>query len=279
MDKFITLLEEAGEKSFEETVSEKELVRLQNVIVDARYADTGFRDNQNYVGENVRDGSQRIHYVCPPPQFVNSLMQGITNLNEKISSINSIIKATLVSFGYVYIHPFEDGNGRIHRFLIHDILVRDGVVPNGTIVPVSAQILANMDKYDSVLEDFSKLVNRKVDYNSNENGEMNVKNPSEVEALYRFPDLTNHAIFLATAIKNTVTKDVPEELYFLQCYDKLKKNIQNIVDMPNNKIDRIILFLHQNNGKLASRKRKHYQELIDAEIEQMEQAYNKIFKN
>ena len=64
----------------------------------------------------------------------------------------------MVSFGYVYIHPFEDGNGRIHRFLIHDILVRDGIVPNGTILPVSAQILANMGEYDTVLELLSKLM-------------------------------------------------------------------------------------------------------------------------
>jgi hypothetical protein len=279
IDKFITLLEEAGQKSFEETVSETELVRLQNIIVDARYADNSFRNFQNYVGETMRDGTQKIHYVCPPPQFVKSLMQGVYDLDKKNSLTNAIIKAALVSFGYVYIHPFEDGNGRIHRFLIHDILVRDGVVPNSTIVPVSAQILANMDKYDITLELFSKLVNKKVEYDINDSGEMTVKNPSEIEALYRFPDLTNHAIFLANAIKNTVNKDVPEELYFLQCYDDLKKDIQNIVDMPNNKIDLMISLLHQNNGKLASRKRKLYQELNDDEIEQMEEAYHQIFEN
>ena len=278
MEKFITILEEAGQKSFEETLSEEELVRLQNAIVGPRYADEGFRNFQNYIGQTMRDYTQKIHYVCPPPQLVRSLMQGIVDLSKKNTSTASIIKATMISFGYVYIHPFEDGNGRIHRFLIHDILVRDGIVPSGTILPVSAQILAHMDEYDSTLELLSKLIARKVKYDLNDSGEMKVKNASEIEVFYRFPDLTNHAIFLAKAIQTTVKKDVPEELLFLQCYDELKTNIRNIVDMPDNKIDRMILFLHQNNGKLASRKRKFYKELSDEEVEQMEQAYNQVFE-
>lgn len=278
MERFITLLEEAGQKTFEETLSEEELVRLQNAIVDPRYADRSFRDFQNYVGQTMRDYTQKIHYVCPPPQFVRSLMQGIVDLYKKNSSTATIIKATMVSFGYVYTHPFEDGNGRIHRFLIHDILVRDGIVPNSTILPVSAQILAHMDEYDATLELLSKLIERRVKYDINDAGEMTVNNAAEIEALYRFPDLTNHTVFLARAIQSTVTKDIPEELFFLQCYDELKGDIQNIVDMPDNKVDRMILFLHQNKGILANRKRKHYKELSDNEIEQMEQAYSQVFE-
>ena len=278
MERFITLLEEAGQKTFEETISEEELVRLQNAIVDPRYADDRFRNFQNYIGQTMRDYTQKTHYVCPPPQFVKSLMQGIVALNDKNTTTKTIIKTAMVSFGYVYIHPFEDGNGRIHRFLIHDILVRDGIVPNGTILPVSAQILAHIDEYDSTLELFSKLIERKIKYDINDSGEITVTNASEIEALYRFPDLTNQTVFLARAIQSTIHKDIPEELFFLQCYDELKDRIQNIVDMPKNKIDRMILFLHQNKGKLANRKRTHYEELNDHEIEQMEQAYSQVFK-
>ncbi|WP_082868214.1 Fic family protein [Tenacibaculum ovolyticum] len=278
MDKFIVLLEEAGQKSFEESLSEEELVRMQNIIVDPRYADNRFRDFQNYVGQTMRDYTQKVHYVCPPPQFVKSLMQGLVDLNKKNTSTATIIKATMVSFGYVYVHPFEDGNGRIHRFLIHDILVRDGIVPNSTILPVSAQILAQMEEYDATLELLSKLIGRKVKYDINDSGEMSVNNALEIEALFRYPDLTNHTVFLARAIQSTVTTDIPEELLFLKCYDELKSNIQNIVDMPDKKVDRMILFLHQNKGKLASRKRNFYKELSDNEINKMEQSYIQVFQ-
>jgi len=278
MDKFIALLEEAGQKSFEESLSEEELVRIQNIIVDPRYIDDGFRNFQNYVGQTMRDYTQKIHYVCPPPQFVKPLMKGLVDLNKKNGLTASIIKATMVSFGFVYIHPFEDGNGRIHRFLIHDILVRDGIVPNSTILPVSAQILANINQYDATLELLSKAIAQKVRYDISDSGEMTVHNAPDIETLYRYPDLTNHTIFLAKAIQSTITKDIPEELLFLQCYDELKSNIQDIVDMPDNKVDRMIIFLHQNKGKLSSRKRKFYKELTDNEIEQMEQAYKQIFE-
>jgi hypothetical protein len=278
MEKFIALLEQAGHKSFEESLSERELVRIQNTIVDPRYADNGFRDFQNYVGQTMRDNSQKIHYVCPPPQFLESLMKGIANLNNKNISTKTIIKAAMVSFGFVYIHPFEDGNGRIHRFLIHDILVRDGIIPSNTILPISAQILANMEEYDNTLDLLSKMIERKVQYELNESGELRVINPTEIEMLYRFPDLTHHTAFLARVIQSTVDKDIPEELKFLQCYDELKSDIQNIVDMPDNKIDRMIIFLHQNNGKLASRKRKFFPELSETEIRQMEEAYPEVFE-
>ena len=35
-------------------------------------------------------------------------------------------------------------------------------VPNSTILPISAQILANMDEYDTTLELLSNLIGRKV---------------------------------------------------------------------------------------------------------------------
>jgi hypothetical protein len=151
------------------------------------------------------------------------------------------------------------------------------VVPTSTIIPVSAKILAKMNEYDETLEILSKQIDRKVKYELDENDSMTVHNAREIEALYRFPDFTNHSVFLIKAIQSTVNEDVPEELIFLQQYDTLKKEIQLIVDMPDKKLDRMIHFLHQNNGQLASRKQKFFSELTDAEIRRMELAYKQVF--
>ncbi|HIP51694.1 MAG TPA: hypothetical protein EYG94_06355 [Campylobacterales bacterium] len=32
----------------------------------------------------------------------------------------------MIAFSFVYIHPLEDGNGRIHRYLIHHVLAERG---------------------------------------------------------------------------------------------------------------------------------------------------------
>ena len=31
--------------------------------------------------------------------------------------MDPIVAAAVLAFGFVYVHPFEDGNGRIHRYL------------------------------------------------------------------------------------------------------------------------------------------------------------------
>ena len=50
------------------------LVRLQNAIVDSRYAETGWRTIQNYVGQTRSDFSEQVHYVSPRPDDVPELM-------------------------------------------------------------------------------------------------------------------------------------------------------------------------------------------------------------
>ncbi len=42
-----------------------------------------------------------------------------------------VAAATAIAFGFVYIHPFEDGNGRLHRWLIHHVLATAGYNPPG----------------------------------------------------------------------------------------------------------------------------------------------------
>ena len=52
--RFVDALKQAGQGSTADALSEKSLSSLQNLIVDARYAESGFRRIQNYVGASVR---------------------------------------------------------------------------------------------------------------------------------------------------------------------------------------------------------------------------------
>ena len=71
---------------------------------------------------------------------------------------------------------------------------------------------------------------------------------------------------------------MPGELLFIHRYDEAKKAVQNIVDMPDRKINNMLLFLHQNHGAFPKRRRKQFKELIDVEIERMQKVYREVFE-
>jgi Fic family protein len=278
MEKFVALLTQAGSEDKGELLDARRLIQLQNAIVDSRFAAEEFRDFQNYIGQNLPGNVNIFHYICPPPIFVQSLMKGLTDVFNKTIGIPAEIRAAVISFGFVFIHPFEDGNGRIHRFLIHDILVHDEVVPKGLIIPVSAHMVNNIRDYDAVLERYSKPLMQIIRYNNNYEGAVEVLNAEEVEAYYRFPDLTEQCIYLTETIHATLKEDMPEELLFIQRYDEVKHAIQHVVDMPDRLINLMILFLHQNRGIFPKRRREQFSKLTDLEIERMEIEFRKIFE-
>jgi Fic family protein len=72
-------------------------------------------------------------------------------LEEKSTGAPQIVRAAIIAFGFVFIHPFIDGNGRIHRFLIHEMLSRDGIAEQGLVIPVSTHMLQHISEYDMAL--------------------------------------------------------------------------------------------------------------------------------
>ncbi len=278
MEKFISLLMQAGSEPKEQLLDEDRLVQLQNAIVDPRFAATGFRKDQNYIGQSLPNFRDLIHYICPPPVFVASLMNGIRQTALKSEGIPAEIRAAILAFGFVFIHPFEDGNGRLHRFLIHDVLVSDGLVPDGLIIPVSAHMLNHIREYDRILEAYSRPLMEFIRYEKSEDGEVIVTNPDETESYFRYPDLTEHCIYLLHVIHATLKEDMPDELHFIQRYEEAKAAIQDIVDMPDKMVDQMILYLHQNKGIFPKRRREHFAKLTDEEIAAMQSAYRKVFE-
>lgn len=269
-ERFIGLLEMAENKDF----CEKHLlIDLQNRIVDPRFRDTDYRTTQNYVGQAISYQKQLVHYVCPKPDDLPELMEGLFTAHQimKQGSVPAIIHAAAISYGFVFMHPFEDGNGRIHRFLIHNILFLRGAVPKGLMFPISATMLKNPALYDHSLEVFSNPLMRLIEYDLNDLGQMTV--PGETGRLYRYIDMTDQAEALYDFVRLTIEHELVEELNFLVNYDKTKQAIQEIVDMPDRLIDLFIQLCLQNNGRLAARKREsHFAFLTDEELNKMEDA-------
>jgi hypothetical protein len=278
MEKFVSLLMQAGTESVEQMLEEKRLVELQNAIVDPRFAVNQFRDFQNYISQSLPNYRDLIHYICPPPAFVQSLMAGIQNTAQKTTGVPAEVRAAIIAFGFVFIHPFEDGNGRIHRFLIHDVLASSAMVPMGTIIPVSAHMVNHRRDYDHILETYSKPLMQFIRYEKKADGSLVITNPDATEGYFRYPDLTDHCIYLAETIHATLSEDMMEELTLLQRYDEAKNELQNIVDMPDKLLNEMLLFLHQNKGVFPKRKRERFAQLTDEEINRMQSAYRRVFE-
>lgn len=174
--------------------------------------------------------------------------------------------------------PFEDGNGRIHRFLIHNILSRRGFTPKGVMFPISASMLKNPADYDASLEAFSRDLMVLVEYSLDEEGRMTVHN--DTARWYRYIDMTPQVEALFRFIDQTIEVELARELAFLANYDETKNAIQEIVDMPDRKIDLFIRFCLENNGRLSARKgASHFDFLSDEEIARMEEAFLAAYGN
>jgi len=274
--RFVALLRLAEEADFCRLPA---LVALQNRIVDERFREQGYRQRQNYVGESVDWTGERVHYVPPKPEDVSSLMDGLLAAHQRMadSDIHPVVHATVISFGFVFLHPFEDGNGRIHRFLIHNILALSGFTPPGVIFPVSAVMLKDRPAYDRALEAFSRTLMPLIEYRLDRDGQITVLN--DTAAHYRYLDMTSQTEALFRFIAATIDRELAEELQFLQRYDAAKSGIQEIVDMPDRLIDLFVRVCVQNQGTISRGKRKsQFSMLTDSETAQMEEVVRTAYE-
>lgn len=105
-----------------------------------------------------------------------------------------MLAAAIIAFGFVFIHPFEDGNGRIHRYLIHHTLAKKHFSQQGIIFPVSASILNHIDVYRIVLEQYSHPLLDFIEWKETKDHNIEVLN--ETIDFYRYFDATLQAEFL-----------------------------------------------------------------------------------
>jgi len=272
VEKFIALLKEAQKDDF---CTKEKLLLLQNRIVDSRFKDSDYRTTQNYVGERISYTQEKIHYISPKPNVLHELMDGLITAHQKLKDNPNlaVVHATVIAYGFVYLHPFEDGNGRIHRFLLHNILAHEGFTPKNTIFPLSAVMLKNPNEYEISLEYFSSKLLSLIDYNLDDEGKMEVLNDTTL--LYRTIDMTQQVEAVYSFIEKTIDEELHQELEFIVRYDTSKRAIQAIVDMPDREIDLFIRFVMQNGGKLSTTKRKKYFDFLsEEEVVLMEEAVN-----
>jgi len=275
-ERFISLLKEAPTIA---TLDPATLTRLQNAMVDPRFVDAGWRSEQNYVGESLDLVRQRIHFVCPRHEDLADLMRAhlaMTDLLTGGSAPDPALTAAVISFSFVLLHPFTDGNGRLHRWLIHWALSRLKVTSGDLVIPVSAVMLSRRREYDVALESFSTPLMKRVSYELAPDGRMTVE--GDTADWYRHPDLTRMAEGLWRWLGQAVDRELPDQLRFLVSLDRARRAIQEIVDMPDRLIILFIKICCANGGRLSQRKQKrHFDMLTGEEIAELEEVVERHF--
>lgn len=203
------------------------------------------------------------------------LMVGWTTLASRLLTltIDPVVAAAAISFAFVFVHPFDDGNGRVHRFLINNILARLSYTPPGIVFPVSASIVRNLKDYDSALETFSQPVMNSIRWHLSTDEKV-VVDSCDLN-VYRYWDATALAEYLYERVDDAVHSDLKNELDFLARYDRAIAAAREIVDMPDRRASLFVRFVLQNDGKLARRKRADFPELSDDDVSQLEKAISR----
>jgi len=266
---------EAGRRSLDLD----ELLRLQAIVIgDARFVHLGLRTEGGFVGEHDRDARLPLpHHISARPEDLRSLISGMSDFERTVAEhLDPVIGAAMLAFGFVFVHPFEDGNGRIHRYLIHHVLGRRGFNPPGLIFPVSSAILKSIDTYRRVLEAYSTRVLPVVQWEPTPQGNVRVLN--DTGDFYRFFDATLHAEFLFECVRRTIEEDLPAETDYLRRYDQFRAGIEAIIDMPERTIDLLFRMLRQNSGRLSQRARqREFQQFTNEEAQSAETVYREAF--
>ncbi len=254
----------------------EEFLRLQKIVIgDQRFIKMGIRDDNGFIGERERDTGYPLPvHISARHEDLNSLMQGLIAFDQGASKqLDAVLSATVLSFGFVYIHPFFDGNGRIHRYLIHHVLSQNGFNPVGVTFPVSAAILERIDDYILTLESYSKRCLPCIDWKARKDGNVEVLN--DTLDFYRYFDATPQAEFLYACVEKTIEEDLPNEAAYLQKYDNFKNQVDNFLDMSDRQVDLLFRFMRQNNGKLSKRAlEKEFVSLTDKEVSTLEEIFD-----
>ena len=256
-----------------EKLTREQLVRLQGEAVDPRFAEGDYRRSQVYVAEHVDLARQKIHFIAPRPEDVPSMMDGLLECQGRMEGtpLDAVVQAAVAAFGFVFIHPFEDGNGRIHRLLIHFVLSRNAFTPKGIIFPVSAVMLQRRHEYDEALEQFSVPIMRLIDYEERGDGVVEVKNATA--HLYRYFDATPMAEALYGWVEHTVREEFRRELEFITEFREIRQELDSIVALPDKQANLFVTLCLQNNGRLSPAKRgRHFSRLTDKEMAALEKA-------
>lgn len=257
----------------------EEINRLHGVLIeDNRLVRPGLRPDGVFLGERDHDNNPMPEFIGARPDDLDSLMKGMiaTNTRMRDDGIDAVLQAAITAFGFVYVHPFQDGNGRLHRCLMQHVLAERKFTPPNMVFPVSSVMLDRIDDYRTTLQAHSGPLMDFIEWKSTPDRNVEVLN--DTADLYRYFDCTEEAEFLYQCVKRTIEHDLPNEIDYLRRHDEARRKIMETVEMPDRLADDLLLFIRQNKGTLSNKRReREFAKLTDNEVAEIEAVVREAF--
>lgn len=174
------------------------------------------------------------------------MLEGLATFIDRTQGQSPVMRSAVASFGFVYIHPLADGNGRVHRFLINDMLRRDGVVKDPIILPVSSLITSDSAErraYERILEVISRplmqslagqyqFVGERIAYPDGISSNLKFTGDDQARPVWRLMDLSPHVAYLSGVVARTINEDMREEARYMRNHAQARAAIKDIMEMP-----------------------------------------------
>lgn len=262
-ERFVQLLRQAHDR---QPLTEDYLVSLQNnaISIQLEWA-VAFRHEQNYLTNSFR-GAAGVTYIPPPPDLCRELMFELMDFaNRAPLELDPLVAAGIASFGFVFLHPFMDGNGRLSRFLIHQALCCSGALENGLLLPVSVAMKRDEQRYLEALQSFSKTARQFWDVRWIDADNMSLNFTGD-PCLYRYWDATECVAFTMEMAKRALEVELRVETEYLQRFDTLLKVVNDNYDVRGSLLSKLIMQCLDQNGVVSKGRRKQYNGHIQEEV-------------
>ncbi len=261
---FAALLRRAHEQR---PLTEDLLVEWQNAAISNPYDKAvQFRTEQNRLQRDV-PGAAGVTYVPPAPDLAVELMDGLMRLaNHPPATLDALVHAAMVSFAFVFIHPFMDGNGRLSRFLIHHCLGQSGRLPPQFLLPISVAMKKHEGDYLQALTAFSQPARQLCQVTWGGDEHYSYDWVPEADTWFRYMDLTEQATFTLAMADASLDTHMRKEVAFLTLFDRVQRHINERHDLRGSDLATLIVTIFQNGGTLSNNRRKRYADRVQTHV-------------
>lgn len=204
----------------------------------------------------------------PPPELARELMDELMSfINRAPSLLDPLVAGAVASFGFVFVHPFMDGNGRLSRFLVHYALCQSGRMENGLILPVSIAMKAHEAEYLLTLQAFSIAARERWQVGWIGEDEYDLRyGGSPGNELYRYWDATPAVEFCYRMADQALEVNLRENTEFLLRYDQVIREVERRYDLRGSDLATLVTSALTHNGVVLKRRRDQFASRVPPDV-------------